>query len=174
MNKREPILADHKKVRSKLVTPFNDVFGPMRDVSWVNTMIPELLWIALVQEKHGPRRGVEIITGFTRDVRASAPGRQEVIWATAGKYASIPAAELKAIVRTKGEAYADELRAALLPLASWYPAHPLNGVFSDDSASARLEDLAHLKLIVANLFDRRGIPCSSRRLLSGSHSTATS
>ncbi len=45
--KRPPVLGDHKRVKSKLVTPFNDAFGPMREVSWINVMIPELLWIGL-------------------------------------------------------------------------------------------------------------------------------
>ena len=154
ISKQEPILTDHKMVRSKLVTPFNDAFGAMREVSWINTMIPQLLWIALVQEKYGLQRGVEITTCFTRDVRASELGRQEVIWAAAGKYASIPTAELQAIVQEKGSAYAEELCAALLPLASWYPAHPLNALFPDNAPSAHLEGLAHLKAIVASLFDR--------------------
>ncbi len=48
-SKRTTVLGDHKRIRSKLVTPFNDAFGPMREVSWIN-MIPELLWIALLQE----------------------------------------------------------------------------------------------------------------------------
>jgi hypothetical protein len=154
MSDRKPILADHKKVKSKLVTPFNDAFGPMHEVSWINTMIPELLWIALVQDKYGPRRGVEIITAFTRDVRASEPSRQEVIWAAVGKYASIPAEELQALVQVKGGAYADELRAAVMPFASWYPAHPLNALFRGAAPSGRLEGLAHLKSILASLFDR--------------------
>jgi hypothetical protein len=154
MDRRKPILADHKQVTSKLVTPFNDAFGPMREVSWINTMIPELLWIALVQEKCGPQRGLEIITAFTRDVRASDPSRQEVIWAAAGKYASIPIAELQTIVQAQGVAYTEELWAALMPLASWYPAHPLNALFPNNVPSACPEGLAHLKTIVAGLFDR--------------------
>ena len=154
MGTRKPILADHRKVKSKLVAPFNDAFGPMREVSWINTMVPELLWIALVHEKHGSRRGVEIITAFTRDVRASDPARQGVIWAAAGKYASIPNAELQVIVQQRGAAYADELWAPLAPLASWYPTHPLNALFPNNIPSACPEGLAHLKAIVTGLFDR--------------------
>ena len=154
MNKRSPILADHKKVKSKLVTSFNDAFGPICEVSWINTMIPDLLWIALVQEKFGPRRGVEIITAFTRDVRASDPSRETVMWAAAGKYASVPVADLQTIVQVKREAYVDHLLAALLPLASWYPSHPLNALFPDGVPRGCPEGLAHIKTIVAGLFDR--------------------
>jgi hypothetical protein len=154
MTDRTRILGDHKKVKSKLITPFNDAFGQMREVSWINTMIPELLWIALVQDAYGPQRSVEIITAFTRDVRASEAGRNEIMWAAAGKYAAIPAGELETLAREKSATYGDQLRAGLTPLASWYPSHPLNTLFPGDAPSARREDLAHLKSIVASLFDR--------------------
>ena len=112
--KRTPVLGDHKRRESKMVTPFNDAFGPMREVSWINTMIPELLWIALVQEAWGPRRGVEIITAFSRDVRASDPARDRTIWAAAGKFAGFPEGMLRRIV--KGRPYREQLCAPLQPL----------------------------------------------------------
>jgi hypothetical protein len=151
MSKPALVLADHKKVKSKLITPFNDAFGAMHEVSWINIMIPELLWIAMVQEKYGLRRSVEIMTAYTRDVRASEPSRQEVIWAAAGKYASIPPVELQAVVQVR--AYAAELSAALLPLVSWYPAHPLNALFPG-TRTADLDGLTQIKAIVGSLFDR--------------------
>lgn len=153
MNKREPILANHKKNKSKLITPFNAAFS-LHEMSWVNTMIPELLWIALIQEKYGLERGVEIVTSFTRDIRASEPSRNGVIWAAAGKYASICRGELRAIVQANGEAYTNELHTALLPLATWYPSCPLSALFPDDLPVAHPEGLAHLKAVVANLFER--------------------
>lgn len=169
MGKRKPILSDHKRVKSKLVAPFNAAFGPMREVSWINTMIPELLWIALVQEKYGPRRGVEIITAFTRDIRASDPSRQEVIWAAAGKYASISAAEIQTIVQARGKAYTEDLCTALTPLASWYPAHPLNALFRSDMPVLP-PMIWHIsrRSLPACLTDRRALLCSYRRQLSGS------
>jgi len=60
-------------------------------------MIPELLWIALLQNRYGPRRGVEIITAFTRDVRASRAVWSNTIWAAAGKFEAIPAGELHSL-----------------------------------------------------------------------------
>ena len=56
-------------------------------------------------------------------------------------------------MQAQGVAYTDELWAALMPLASWYPAHPLNALFPNNVPSACPEGLAHLKTIVAGLFD---------------------
>jgi hypothetical protein len=149
--KRMPVLGDHKRIKSKLVTPFNDAFGPMHEVSWINMMIPELLWIALVQDAWGARRGVEIITAFTRDVRASEASRDRTIWAAAGKFAALPDGVLASIVR--GRPYRDDLCAALGPLHAHYPDHPMSGlVVADGTPSSR--NLGGLKALVGELFDR--------------------
>lgn len=154
MNERKhaPILGDHKRKKSKLVTPFNDALGPMREVSWANTMIPELLWIALVQNAWGLRRGVEIITAFSRDLRASDPPHERVIWAAAGKFEALPNGVLGAIV--EGRAYKDDLCAALAPLHAYYPAHPLRELVSAGSKPPGARDLSILKRVIAELFDR--------------------
>jgi hypothetical protein len=154
MTARTPILADHRRVRSRLITPFNDMFGPIHDVSWINTMIPELLWIALIQDMHGSRRGVEIITAFTRDVRASSADRSTVIWAAAGKFTAIPGDVLRAIVSGSSEHYAEDLRDALRPLAAWYPSHPLKLLPAGETPDASADELAYLKRMVATFFDR--------------------
>ncbi len=153
MSTRKPILADHKRIKSKLITPFNVSF-PLREVSWTNIMIPELLWIALIQKKYGQLRSVEIVTEFTRDIRASRADRSDTIWAAAGKFEIVPSEELQSLVRNKGRLYTDDLRAALRPLTACYPTHPLNAIFAGTELSAERADIELLKQIVAEMFDR--------------------
>jgi len=154
MSIRKPILADHRRAKSRLITPFNDAFGPLREVSWVNTIIPELLWIALVQERFGLRRGIEIITAFTRDVRASQADRAGTVWAAAGKFDALPRDQLLILLESKGRMYAIDLRAALLPLAAWYPAHPLNSIFEFPEPTSSRAEFNSMKAIISSLFDR--------------------
>jgi hypothetical protein len=149
--KRTPVLGDHKRVKSKLVTPFNDMFGPMHEVSWINMMIPELLWVALVQDAWGPRRGVEIITAFTRDVRASEATRDRTIWAAAGKFGALPTGALANIV--KDRPYRNDLCAPLEPLHMHYPDHPMRELVAADGTPTS-RDLEGLKVMVSDLFDR--------------------
>ena len=150
--KRTPVLGDQKRVKSKLVTPFNDAFGSMREVSWINMMIPELLWIALVQKSWGPRRGVEIITAFTRDVRASDPTRDRTIWAAAGKFAALPSGVLTGVV--EGRPYRDDLCAPLAPLHAHYPEHPMRELVSAVTEPPWSQDLGALKEVVGGLSSR--------------------
>lgn len=156
MTARTPVLADHKRVRSRLVTPFNAMLGPTRDVSWINTMIPELLWLAMLHDAVGDHRAVEIVTAFSRDFRATSPDRDRTIWAAAGKFKGLPPNVLPELLAEKGKAYAGELRSAVLPLAAWYPAHPLNVMFDSNLPEARPAMLAHVKAIATALFNRSG------------------
>lgn len=151
-SKRTQVLDDHRRIKSKLMTPFNDAFGPMHEVSWINMMIPELLWIALVQEAWGPRRGVEIITAFTRDLRASDQARDRTIWAAAGKFASLPGGVLSSIV--EGRAYRDDLCGPLAPLHAHYPEHPMRELAQAAVGERWSQDLAAIKTMVGMLFHR--------------------
>ena len=149
---RAPVLGDHRRVKSKMVTPFNDAFGPMHEVSWINMMIPELLWIALVQQAWGPRRGVEIITAFTRDVRKSDQQRDQTIWAAAGKFTAFPEGVLSGII--KGRSYRDDLCAPLAPLNAHYPNHPMRDLIPSTSEVTQARDIGGLRALVGELFDR--------------------
>lgn len=168
-SKRTPVLGDHKRIKSKLVTPFNNAFGPMREVSWINMMIPELLWIALVQESWGPRRGVEIITSFTRDVRASDPTRDRTIWAAAGKFATLPGGVLSSIV--KGRPYRDDLCGPLAPLNAHYPAHPMRELPNRPRESIGRKILGGSRhWFACYSIAHRRVPSWSKRPQHGSHS----
>ncbi len=152
MAKRKSVLSDHKRVGSKLITPFNELIGPLGEVSWTNTIMPELLWIALLQDRVGPHRCAEILTAFSRDVRTSHPDRAETIWAAAGKYEAISSDELQEIVSRR--AYSAELCNALKPLKAWYPMHPLNRIFSSEQIMPDAADLVCVKAVLRDLFDR--------------------
>ncbi|MFA4900009.1 MAG: hypothetical protein WC563_10820 [Brevundimonas sp.] len=154
MPPRKRVLADHKRVRSKLVTPFNEMFGPLGEVSWVNTMIPELLWIALLQEVFGPHKCVELLTAFTRDLRSTSPERADVVWAGAGQFSTIPPEELCDLITRKAEEYGNDIKTALRPLAAHYPSHPLNNIYSPEEAKPEARDIKYLTDVLAGMHDR--------------------
>lgn len=154
MSGRTPVLGDHRRVKSKLVTPFNDKLGPMREVSWINTMIPELLWIALLHDAYGDRRAVEIITAFTRAVREYSPEFNDTVWAAAGKFATMPNGALQQIVKGIDSECADALKAALTPLAACYPSNPLNAIYDGEPRTTEPAMVGHLRQVVSRLYDR--------------------
>lgn len=154
MSQRTLVLGDHKRVKSKLITPFNDQIGPMRDVSWINTMIPELFWIALLHDAHGHHIAVQIVTAFTRAVRGHSAGYSDKVWAAAGKFSEIPQEALQQIVVRIGADHAAALRDALTPLAACYPTNPFNAIYNQPLPTAAPEKLDTLSRVAAALYDR--------------------
>jgi len=137
MASKPKILSDHKKVRSKLVTPWHQMFGPTNDVSWVNEMIPELLWINLIEADYGNHRAVQIITTVARIARTFVSDVPILTFANASDFARIaPEDRASFLVELKSECVLTEVREALLELASWFPGCPLRGVFFRDSPNA--------------------------------------
>ena len=55
------VLADHKREGKVFVAPMNQV-GPWSGLSWVSELLPELIWIGLLQRKYGLARGVKLAT----------------------------------------------------------------------------------------------------------------
>jgi hypothetical protein len=53
------ILSDHIKRGKKLIPPFL-AMGTHVDVSWVNKILPEIIWLAIINEKIGNKDGAEI------------------------------------------------------------------------------------------------------------------
>ena len=54
------IFSDHTKVGKTLVPPMRQYLGELAMVSWVDRILPELIWLAVVIENLGVKRGVEI------------------------------------------------------------------------------------------------------------------
>jgi hypothetical protein len=77
---RKKVLQDHKQRGKTLIPPFTHLLGPLREVSWVKTILPELLWIALIQDRYGHRMGVELITLTARTARQVAPSTASSIF----------------------------------------------------------------------------------------------
>lgn len=149
------ILGDHKKRGSILVTPFNHTLGPLGEVSWIKTMIPELLWIALIQRSHGHKRGVEIITHLARTVRAVAAPTTHNAFASMSSYEALSTNDAKSVKDQLSETSSLSLiQESLTPLLSWYPFAPLRCLFDEPAAQADAGSLSLLRDTVGHLYAR--------------------
>lgn len=62
MSKKEPILQDHKRQGKKLLPPFNYMLTPgLTDLSWVDIIMPELIWISLLNDSYGYAEGARLV-----------------------------------------------------------------------------------------------------------------
>ncbi len=121
----------------------------------MKTIVPEIVWIGLVQYEHGHRRGVELITSLARaacSVRSEEGGQ---IFAAASSYSVLSAdewAQLRESMVADGNLA--PIQESLRPLVALYPECPLASVFPSPPEGSGESELLELRDLVASLFNR--------------------
>jgi len=156
MTKKE-ILQDHKRQRKTFIPPFTHMLGPLQEISWVKTMLPELLWIALIQDYYGHAKGVALITSLTRLARKYSLSEKKRIFATISSFGEMTTDEqscLQGEIAKSGELF--EIQKALIPLIVFYPECPLRFLYSTMPGLSGMADqnLEAFKALVTGLYDK--------------------
>lgn len=151
------ILQDYKRQGKTFIPPFTHKLGPLHEMSWVKIILPELVWIALIQEYYGHSKGVALITSLTRLARKSAPAEKIRIFATISSFSEMTAEEqlcFQGGLAASGELF--EIQKALRPLIVFYPECPLGFLFSTRPSltDAGTTELETFKILVAALYDK--------------------
>lgn len=127
----------------------------MHEVSWVQIVLPEICWIALIQGHVGHRAGVELITTFARAARASSSETKQTVFGATSAYEQLSEQAWENI-RTNLVETGDlfKIQRALEPLAIYYPECPFCRLFASQPGKPNPETLSVLKQYVENLHDR--------------------
>jgi hypothetical protein len=157
MDGRKKVLQDHTKQGKTFLPPFTHKLGPLQEVSWFKTILPELLWIAHVQEYHGLREGVRLITALSRSVHKCSPSEKKRVFAAVSSFVQLTPDE-KSSVRVELAEAGDlfPIQKALTRLIVFYPQCPLGFLYSKDPelSGNREQNLRQLKILVAGLYDK--------------------
>ena len=156
--KRKPVLADHEK-RNKgklLVPPLVAAVGPFSYVSWIETIIPETVWIGLLHEMFGENEGTSLALDLAKTASEIARKSLDGFFFGASEYAALTDAEKPAIVRslsTTGKL--PQIQTALAPLFHNYPMCPLNFLRADHGSEYSDHSLTTLKTVLLELFEKQ-------------------
>jgi len=155
MNKK--ILQDHKRKGKTLVPPFVDMVGPLHEISWVKTILPELLWIALIHNHYGDSKAVRLITSFNRLALKCSPSEKKHVFTSVSSFQELNSdqqSRLREEATNSGELFS--IQKALEPLIAFYPECPLCFLYSTTPCLSDDQDqhLENLKAIVAYLYDK--------------------
>lgn len=145
------VLQDHKRVGKVLIPPFVHQLGPMRDVSWIKSIMPELCWIGLVQAAHGDRRAVEIITALSRAVRSASQSPNQP-FASCTSYAGLPGPVAEAVRSSLAQSgHLAPLQNALVPLVGNYEGCAMAFIYE---CAPERGDLAAVRSALDEMYDR--------------------
>ena len=156
MNKKR-VLKDHKQKGKKFIPPFIHMIGNLNEVSWVKNIIPEVIWTALIQDYHGLRKGVNLISSLASSTRNNVDGDIRGIYALISDYKDISTKEKELILdELRSKKDLEEIKCAIYSLILLYPECPLNFIFPKklDGSEAENKNLKYLKKVLSVLFDK--------------------
>jgi len=129
---RRSVLSDHKKVGKKFLPPFNYMLPTFEDFSYIDMVLPEIVWIALLHDGYGVGEGAELARALSNAAIQSAVREKNAFYGHVGAYVDLAAEERRTVVsKLEAAAVLEPLRRALLPLATFYPECPLSFLWPD-------------------------------------------
>ncbi len=151
--RKQHILSDHQKVGKRYIPPLLQL-GPFSEVKWVDCVLPELLWLGLLNEAYGVAKGAALALRLAR-AAVKAAGNTRWFGSTSA-YASLDNAQKTEVLKTLAASDQQSLQRAFLPFLVFYPECPLTFLFEGsgqwESESEKL--LAEFKAFLATLFDK--------------------
>jgi len=150
--KARRVLLDHKLIGKRFVPPMLEVTGGMAFVNWVEQMLPELLWLGLLNARHstkGPSLAVALMKAGT-----DATGDSPKDWfATTSSYLRLSEEQRGTVVSSllqTGDL--EPIREAIAQLVSFYPECPLGFLFTDRSPAVLEQYRPDIKAFKTTLF----------------------
>lgn len=161
-SKKSPhILSDHKKVGKILVPPLLQL-GKFNYVKWIDTILPEILWLGLINEYFGLQVGTEIGLSLAKEAADLVNINRKSYFAATGSYINLTSEQKKTIVENlKHRDTLTYLQESLYSLVYLYPECPLKFLFDDSFSISESKDfhLKRYKLHLGKFFDNESKPC---------------
>jgi len=152
------VLSDHRRVGKRFIPPFFQTSGGLVEVRWIDTILPELLWLGLLNDRCGLEKGAALSVSMTRAALRSKGQENRILWAATSAFTSLTDDQKTSIVQAlKASGDLEALRYALMPLCQFYPECPFIFIFGSSPhphPDPPRAGLAWLKAVLKTLFDR--------------------
>ena len=149
------ILKGYQRKGKKFIAPWNQ-YHDIQDVSWHTNLIPELLWVALINENYGEKDGAEIsnsLSLLTQNTvkKFSKPNETFVFM---NYFFLLNAEEKEEIFQNLGTTNLYLIQKAIEPLVSLYPKCPLKFLYK--SPMKIKKDKKNFTIIIKNVLEKLG------------------
>ncbi len=150
---KSKVLGDHKKEGKKLIPPLMGL-GNLRETSYTQIIIPEIIWIAILNKKYGIQRGAELGLELVRSV--SEINSSKYFFAFISSYELLTEQDQERIIEElKRKNVLELIQKPLANFLALYPQCPIS--FLADSSFKKSENaLAEIKDVLIDLYDQVG------------------
>jgi len=159
MPDRPRILSGHKQIGKRFVTPFNQL-ELVKETRYVERIMPELLWMDMINATLGFREGIKATMSLCSTVRDVTATSEFTNFTVASKFATVLDVDRDRVREAMRKS--DVLTAvstALSPLRRNYPAFPMSWLLLDVNNDAKA-DLDRISASVERIIDKYSHPAS--------------
>lgn len=159
---RQPVLADHVRVKQKLLPPFLAAMGATYSpYSWTRQLVPEALWLALLIDRYGMIKAAALADALATAGSHALVGEAAPMFAKFSAFADLPEVAKTSLAADIDPRAASEIVAALASLTRRIPDHPLaflalvcGGAAEADADQETCED-ARFTEVLEEVYDRQ-------------------
>jgi hypothetical protein len=151
--KRQPVLGDHKRQGKKFVPPFIAQLGRLNEVRWVNDLLPEMLWLGMLNEQFGLHRGAELALQLAKAADEALHKKHDRWLHMTSQYLGIPEAVWPSVLAGVSPKDLEQIKAAVRPLVALYPQCALRNLWSE-APQVLTGDVVEMGDAVGKLLDR--------------------
>ena len=122
--KKGKILGDHKKVGSKFIPPMSQL--GMTEVSYVNQIFPEIIWMGLLNKREGYHTGIRIVEFMAKKSVEIKNTEKFLNFSLASSYTFLGADQkIQIVAELEKNNFLQVLQKSLAPLTCLYEGFPM-------------------------------------------------
>lgn len=155
------VLPDHSQVGKKLIPPMLQIPN-LQFIQWSKNIIPELLWIGLLNEKFGLETGTNLAVSLAEEATKANTNKGKKIWFAKTSSFSLLDNRQKLQITDNLHDKLTYLQEGLLVFTLFYPECPLNFLYKKENIkkSNKQQELTNLKITLSKIFSRREPPAT--------------
>jgi len=156
-DQKKRVLAYHKKIGKRFVPPFLSKLGPLQEIGWLNYTLPELIWLAILNERCGLEKGADLAISLAKVAKKAYAGEMKKWFATASIYNLLSSEQKRDVLNALDQSgKLEEVKDALSFFIFLYPKYPLNFLFEGSLPATDNSDatLKQFKELLSKLYDK--------------------
>lgn len=158
--KKRQVLEGHKRVKTRFIPPLMQI-GNIKETSYVNDLLPHVVWMSLLIESLGLREGISAGLRLIKLAHGLHRSDKHVNFAICGNHGKLTSEEKAALLRAlNSSSELPTYQEGLLPLLHLHPDCPMAYLGSPPDPPERSRLVSKLADAVDVIFDRYGAGAS--------------
>lgn len=156
--RQKEILEGHKKVGKRFIPPMLQL-EKLQLISYVHRLLPEILWIGLINHSLGYKEGIDVCLRLSRYAQEVQNTEQSINFALASAYSLLSEEKKKQLIECINDAdILEQLQLYLSPLTMLYNGFPMAFIGRPRDSEAKHLLVLRLKTVVEALMNKYNLP----------------